>query len=92
MRHTSAMENSQDAGDPPGNWKSEIQALLLLMMSGAPAPVPGEFLSHQAMVTKGSVYLSWESCCRQDPYAGEEGGGLVLQVRSLDVGTEGWHS
>lgn len=43
-----------------------------MMTSGAPAPVPGEFLSYQAMVTKSSVYLSWESCSRQDPYAREE--------------------
>lgn len=92
MRHTLAMGNSWDAGDPPGNWKSEIQALLLPKMSRAPAPVPGEFLSHQAMVAKGSVYLSWEICSKQDSYSGEEEGGSVLQVRSLDVKMECWHS
>lgn len=58
MKHTLAMENSWDAGDPPGNWKSEVQAFLLPLTSGAPAPIPGEFLGHQAMVAKGSVYLS----------------------------------
>lgn len=92
MRHVLAVENSQDVGDPPGNWKSEIQTLLLLK-SGTPVPVPGEFLGHQAMVTKGSVCLSWESCSRQDPSAGEEEAeGSVLQVRSLGVGMECWYS
>lgn len=93
MRHVLAVENSQDVGDPPGNWKSEIQTLLLLMKPGAPVPVPGEFLGHQAIVKKGSDCLSWESCSRQDPSVGEEEAeGLVLQVRSLDVGTECWYS
>ena len=89
MRHILAVENSRDVWDPPENWKSGIQALLLIMTSGAPAPAPGEFLSHWATVRKGSLYLSWESCSRQEPYAAEEEEGvLILQVRTLDVGTE----
>lgn len=67
MRHTLAW----DVEDAPEKRKSEIQALLLMMTSGALAQVPGELLSHQATVTKGSACLSWESCFRQDPYAGK---------------------
>lgn len=36
VRHTLAMENSQDVGNPPGNWRPEIQALLILMIFGTP--------------------------------------------------------
>lgn len=80
MRHTLAW----DVEDAPEKWKPEIQALLLMRTSGALAQVLGEFLSHQAMVTKGSVCLSRESSFRQDPCAGKrmKGGGGKDRVGS----------
>jgi len=70
VRHTLAMENSQEVGDPPGNWRCEIQAFFTLMTFGVSTPTLGELLCHWAMVAKGSI--SWESCPEQDPHAGEE--------------------